>query len=272
MDERIYTINELKTLISESASEFKAKVGDNVNSENKKENNKAYKDADEKNKKLGGGKSKKSIKLDDKIDGNKTTLDYSLEANCGDDFREKVKAQAEGYTSTLEKNNKIEKVADFNDNIYKQFAKTGKEMADNKVKAKSAGLTASKLPKETFEKENLYKENKKISVLNFKNTTFLNENHMISRIPDEYKTEGKRFKMKDSSENEFIVEWKEGEAKILFFENKKKFNESIEKFNKLSKYNSKSQFKNTTVQSRLNEEQEFNKILGKMRIILEDKK
>ena len=145
-------------------------------------------------------------------------------------------------------------------------------MADNKVKAKSAGLTASKLPKETFEKENLYKENKKISVLNFKNTTFLNENHMISRIPDEYKTEGKRFKMKDSSENEFIVEWKEGEAKILFFENKKKFNESIEKFNKLSNYNSKSQFKNTTVQSRLNEEQEFNKILGKMRIISEDKK
>jgi hypothetical protein len=95
---------------------------------------------------------------------------------------------------------------------------------------------------------------------------------MISRIPDEYKTEGKRFKMKDSSENEFIVEWKEGEANILFFENKKKFNESIEKFNKLSNYNSKSQFKNTTVQSRLNEEQEFNKILGKMRIISEDKK
>ena len=117
MNERIYTINELKTLISESASEFKAKVGDNVNSENKKENNKAYKDADEKNKKLGGGKSKKSVKLDDKIDGNKTTLDYSLEANCGDNFREKVKAQAEGYTSTLEKNNKIEKVADFNSDI-----------------------------------------------------------------------------------------------------------------------------------------------------------
>ena len=78
--------------------------------------------------------------------------------------------------------------------------------------------------------------------------------------------------MKDSSNNEFIVEWKEGEAKILFFENKRKFNESIEKFNKLSGYSSKSQFKNSTVQSRLNENQEFNKILDKVRIISENKK
>ena len=57
---------------------------------------------------------------------------------------------------------------------------------------------------------------------------------MISRIPDEYKFEGNRFKVKDSDSNEFIVEWKEGEASILSYENKKKkLNESIAKFQKI---------------------------------------
>ena len=42
MSERIYTINELKQLISESASEFKPKVGSGVESSNKKESNAAY--------------------------------------------------------------------------------------------------------------------------------------------------------------------------------------------------------------------------------------
>ena len=65
-----------------------------------------------------------------------------------------------------------------------------------------------------FEKESLYKESKKISVLNFKNTTFLNESHMISRIPDEYKVEGKKFIMEDKNNTEYLVEWSE-EPKIL---------------------------------------------------------
>lgn len=271
MTERVYTINELKQLISESASEFKAKIGDGVTTANKKENSQSYSNAKKKMKDLNGGSEKKKTqKVNDKVDGNKTTLDYGMEANCSDDFKEKVKAQAEGYTSTLEKNNGIEKTAEFSDKSYKQFAKAGKEMADNKVQAKQSGLTARTLPKSAFEKESLYKESKKISVLNFKTTTFLNESQMISRIPDEYKVEGKRFKVKDAGANEFIVEWSEGEANILSYENKIKLNESIAKFNKLSSYNSKSQFSKTTAQSRMNENSEFTKILNNVRIISEN--
>lgn len=273
MTERVYTINELKTLISESTSEFKARLGDGVTAANKKENSSAYADAKKKSKKLDGGSKETKSQIHDKEDGNKTTLDYAMEANCGDDFRDKIKAQAEGYTSTLEKKNGIEKdpSLEFSDKTYKQFAKAGREMADNKVKAKSAGLTASKLPKETFEKEGLYKESKKIAVLNFKNTTFLNESQMVSRIPDDYKTEGNRFKVKDAGANEFIVEWVDGEANILSYENKKKLNESIALFNKLSQYNSASQFKKTTTSSRLNENHEFSKILNNARIMSEVK-
>jgi hypothetical protein len=271
MTERVYTINELKTLISESTSEFKARLGDGVTAANKKENSSAYADAKNKSKKLDGGSKETKRQIHDKEDGNKTTLDYAMEANCGDDFRDKIKAQAEGYTSTLEKKNGIEKAAEFSDATYKQFKKAGQEMADNKVEAKRSGLTARTLPKSAFEKEGLYKESKKIAVLNFKNTTFLNESQMVSRIPDDYKTEGNRFKVKDAGANEFIVEWVDGEANILSYENKKKLNESIAMFNKLSQYNSASQFKKTTTSSRLNENHEFSKILNNARIMSEVK-
>ena len=267
MSERTYTIQELRNLISESASEFKAKVGDNVNNANKKENDSTYAKIKKETNALDGEKKDVSKTITDKEDGNKTTLDYALENNCGEDFAEKVKAQSEGYTSTLEKKNGIEKVGDFNDKTYKQFKKAGKEMAKNKVEAKKSGLTARELPDSVFKKPDMYGESKKIAVLNFKNTVFLNESHMISRIPDDYKVEGKCFKVKDSNENEFIVEWREGEANILFHENKKKLNESIEKYHKLSGYNSKTQTTKSSVANRLNESTEFSKILEKMRTI-----
>lgn len=273
MEKRTYTINELRTLINESSSDFKAKVADGVNSSNKKENNKTYKDAKQKIKAFdgGGNELKQERKTYDKVDGNKTTLDYAIDGELTDKQKDTIKAQSEGYTSTLEKNNGIEKVGEFSDASYKQFKDAGREMAKNKVDAKKAGLTARELPKTAFEKEDLYKESKKISVLNFKNTSFLNEAHMVSRIPDEYKIEGNRFKVKDADYNEFIVEWKENEANILSYENKKKLNESIEKFHKLSGYNSKNVFKNTTAKSRLNEGNEFNNILNKSREIIKKK-
>jgi len=274
MSERVYTINELRALINESASEFKPKLGAGVESANKKENSKAYSAAKDKAKDLDGGGSEmtEDRNLPNKEDGNKTTLDYTMDGgDPGSDFTDKVKAQAEGYTSALEKKNGIEKAGEFSDKTYKQFKKAGTEMAKNKVLAKKAGLTARELPDSAFEKDGLYKESKKIAVLNFKNTTFINESQMISRIPDDYKVDGKRFKVKDAGSNEFIVEWAEGEANILSYENKKKVNESIEKFHKLSGYNSKAQFKTSTSASRLNESTEFGNILNKARELAETK-
>ena len=272
MAERIYTIQELKNLITESASEFKAKIGNNVDSVNKKENKKNYSDTKKNIKEFDGGgdEMKPNTKTPKKEDGNRTTLDYNTEGEVGEDFKKKVKAQAEGYTSTLEKNNGIEKCGEFSDKSYKQFAQAGKEMADNVESLKKRGLTASKAPEGTFKKNNMY-ESKKISVLNFKKTTFINEAQMVASIPDDYKVNGKRFKVKDAGENEFIVEWTDNEANILSYENKKKLNESVSKFHKLTGYNSKQYFKKTTNQSRLNENNEFNNILNKARIIAEKK-
>lgn len=273
MDERTYTINELKTLIIESANEFKAKIGNDVEQTNRKENQNSYKETKSKVKNYDGGgdEFKSNTKVDDKEDGNKTTLDYALESPVVSDYKDRVQAQSEGYTSTLEKNNKIEKIGEFSDKSYKQFKKAGKEMAKNKVIAKKSGLTARQLPDSAFEKEDLYKESKKISVLNFKNTTFINESQMISRIPDDYKINGNRFKVKDSSENEFIVEWKDGEASILSYENKKKLNETVVKFQNLISYNPKSVNKISTSYNRSNCNNDFNKVLQESRTITNKK-
>lgn len=274
MNEQVYTINELKQLISESAKDFKPRLGTGVESSNKKENNDAYSTAKKRvNDFDGGGKEMKpSTNAPEKEDGNKGMLDYELDAPISTETKDRIKAQAEGYTSTSEKNNGISKSGEFSDKSYKREMKAGKEMMDNKVTAKKSGLTARELPDSAFKKETLYKESKKIAVLNFKNTTFINESQMISRIPDDYKVDGNRFKVKDAGENEFIVEWKEGEASILSYENKKKLNESIEKFHKLSGYKSKEQFKTSSAKSRLNENTEFDAILNKARELAEPKK
>ena len=47
----------------------------------------------------------------------------------------------------------------------------------------------------------------KFTRIRFKNTSFVTENHMISRIPDEYKINGKKFIMEDKNSNEYLVEW-----------------------------------------------------------------
>lgn len=273
MDERTYTLKELKSLISESATEFKAKLGNDVVSNDKKNNQTAYSDAQKRAKELNGVEVQepKKKELPEKIDDNKTTLDYTFDTDPGKEYKKRIKAQAKGYTSAIEEENDIEKAGDFNDDIYQQFKKSAQERAKKVEMGKKAGLTAREAPAGTFKKEDMF-ESKKISVLNFKSTTFLNESQMISKIPDDYKVDGNRFKVKDAGENEFIVEWVDGEANILSYENKKKLNESKDKFFHLMGYNSKDHVKNSTNYSRLAESTEFRNILEKVRETIKDNK
>lgn len=284
MSERIYTISELKQLISESAKtdkpksvpakDFKPRLGAGVEDSNQKENSKTYDAAKKRAHDFdGGGNEVVEERMEmEKEDDNATTLDYLIDGAPDEDFRKKVKAQAEGYTSVKEKNNGIEKSGKFSDFSYKEFKASGERRAAEREYMKKSGLVGRGAQPDKFKKDGLYSESKKIAVLNFKNTTFLNESQMISRIPDDYKIDGNRFKVRDAGENEFIVEWKEGEASILSYENKKKLNESIEKFHKLSGYKSKEQFKTSSAQSRLNESTNFDSILNKARILAENKK
>ena len=269
--ERKISVRDIRQSILESKNEFKPKFGDGVESENKKNNEKTYKDT---KKETGAKEVEVKHDLDDKLDGNKTTLDYELDNNPGDDYRKRVHAQAKGYTSTLEKDNDIEKVGEFDDSFYKSAKKAREEMSGNKKELKKSGVQARELSDKWFDKEDMY-ENKNLKTVRFKKTTFLTEEHMISKIPDEMKTEGNVFKMTDKNENTYIVEWKKdiyknnSNAVILEHINNKAVNEELDKMKALYGYKHSTNYSKTTGEERINESNDaFASTLEKMRKII----
>ena len=190
------TVGNLKKMVMESQNQFDAKIGDGVESENKKNNNKSYKDAEQRSK---AKEIKVKHNLDKKEDGNKTTLDYTFDVEPSKEYKERVHTQAKGYTSKAEAENKIEKNAEFDDAFYKQAKEAGKELNQKEEDFKKTGVQSSQMPKDSFKKNDMYEG--KMQTVRFKRTSFLTEEHMVSRIPDEMKVEGKRFRMVDMNEN-----------------------------------------------------------------------
>lgn len=260
--ERSYTVSELKSLIREASSnEFKAKLGPEVESKNKEINDKAYKDAESISKEHYGKKLEAPKVADyEKRDGNRTMLSHEPDFEPDPKWKESRRDMAQGYNSTDEKNNGVEKSGDFEKNkkVYDEIEKTDLDIQKNKETFRKAGLVARELPDSFSERPNMYVKGKKVNenkikTVFFKKTTFLTEAHMISRIPDEFKNEGCTFKMKDKTGNEYLVEWSDNRANIIGHEDKVKFNESLDRMKSLFSYNSGEYFKNTTGSERLNE-------------------
>ena len=298
--EQVMTVKALKQLISESSNEFKAIIGPNVEKEDKKNNGKAYSDAKKRAKNYDGGLTKDvEIAKYQKTDGNKTTLDYCPE-NAPESYKKRVQAQVKGYTSVQEMENGIEKQGDYsnNDNIYQEFKKSGSEMHDNEENFKKTGLQANKMHQDTFKKEEMYeskdgfnmrnliniiKENSlketpafiekpSVKTVYFKKTSFLNEGHMVSRIPDEFKNEGVQFKMKDKHGTEYLVEWLNGKANIINRNHKQKIDETLNAYSHLSSYNGE-EYNTPNGKARINEgSNEINRMLDIVRKIIDNKK
>lgn len=292
--EKTFKVSDLKRLIAESSTEFKPVLGPNVESKNKSINDKAYSDAKKIAKDYDGGLENiggERAKYE-KLDANRTTLDYEPE-NVSDDYKKRVKAQAQGYTSELEKNNGIDKAADFSDNekIFNAIKKSGKEIHDNEKEMKKSGLQGREWDDDIFDKDEIYEskeafdmrrminklsgldsmpnplnETKNIKTVYFKKTEFLTEGHMISRIPDEFKTEGEIFKMKDKNGNEYLVEWRNNKGVIKEHTNTQGFSESLSRIKDLYSYSSTDT--QTTMKSRMNEDDNFNSTLDKARKII----
>lgn len=268
--EMTYRVGDLKKLISESSNEFKAKLGAGVESEDKKNNDKAYSDAKKRAKDYDGGLAdevgeKKAKYVKD--DANKTTLDY-IPDNATPEYKKRVHAQVKGYTSEKEMNNGIEKNGDYSDNdkIYKELKKSGEAMQDDAKVMKKSGLQAREWPDKTFDHDNMY-ESKNIKTVYFKKTEFLTEGHMLSRIPDEFKKEGETFKMKDKTGNEYLIEWSDNRGTIISHNNKQGMVESLNRMKDL--FNYKSSDTKTTHTDRLNEgDEKFAETLAKMRKII----
>jgi len=270
MEQISYSVGELRKIIRESATEFEPKLGTNVMSDNKKNNDKSYKDAEKAAKDFDGGlKPQEKGKLPDKEDGNRTTLDYTPRTEPSKEYKEKVDAQLQGYTSKLEKDNKIAKAAEFDNNG--QITKQMKDASDKLKKAKedleASGLQGSNLDKE--DKNTLYENMKPTAKrLNFKHTRFLNESQMLSRIPEEYKRDGQVIYMKDAHDNEYMVECVKSEktgfieTNVISYNNEKIMNEQVNRIQELFDYKTPNTYAPSSMKTRVDESKGFEDIMN----------
>lgn len=266
--ERHYNIGELRKVVRESANEFKPVMGKNVPEDNKKINKEAYKDIEKETKDYDGGlvkKDGKGISVNAEVNHGMSDLAYD---SISKPFADKVKAQIKGFTSVdNEKNHKDDD--EFGNATYgddKEYTKRAKEAKEEREETRTPGFKG-RVPKGNDEKT--IGESKKMKRLTFKRTEFLGEEHMLSMVPDDFKTAGNKFVMKDGHGNSYMVEWKEGDKKnVTKMINEEKVNAEMDRIKNLFGYVSKEYFSNTTAKSRLNEETKFPDMLNRARELM----
>lgn len=270
----VINVGNLRKTIKESQNEFKPVVfGDD---ESKKINDKAYSDIKKETEKYDGGLTKKSQKLGGGINAtdNKGMSDLTYD-NINKPFQDRVKSQMKGYVSKdaedKHKNDEFGNATFDNDgNIYNAAKDHAEAVKKGKDAAVEIGLTGSKLNKSEVEKQReTMGESKKIKMLTFKNTQFISEGHMMSRIPDEYKTEGNKFIMKDSSDNQYLVEWHKEEPMVTKKPNMTLVNEQKERMKQLWGYKS-AESKISTSNFRVQEDKSFADMVDKARKLMKD--
>lgn len=278
LSEGIYTFSELKRILEESTSEYKPKIGSKVIRDDAQNNVKAVKDI-----------MKETGVIEDKVedtkrdtnpeniyDTNKTTLDVNFAYEPSKDYKERVKAQVHGYASKEhEKNSDTDESVDVsgNEKFYDEQEKKSKEQNKKETDERHAGLKSHNLDKENFKDKTIYaNESKKMKKLHFKNTVFLSESQVIKKVPDDYKTDGNCFIMEDKNNNQYLVECKVDDNLVGFTQltvtkkdTKEQVVEQIKRMQQLFEYKSSDYFKDTTKESRLNEDKNLSELINKVK-------
>lgn len=264
METRQYNIGELRRILMEASSEFKPVMGKNVEKDNKKINDDAYSEMVKATKKYDGGQKNESGKKSNyPQDDNRGMQDLEYD-NINDQFKDRVKSQIKGYVSSdAENKHKNDPYGNSEFNDIDGMEDKAKSLKQAKVNSKAIGLTSRELDKKEFEDitSNVFEE-KKMPRLKFKNTVFMTEEHAISKVPDDFKVDGKKFIMRDKNENEFLIEWSENPKAV----NKTKINEQKNRVQEL--FNYKRMDSNTTCDSRLNEDKQISDMLNKARKLM----
>jgi hypothetical protein len=268
--ERIISVKSLKDVIRESTSEFKPKLGNDVEKDNKKNNKDSYSD-NEKRMKDYQKDMKSQMKKPDKsaAGGENRGMDSIIYDSVDDKFQKRTVSQMKGYADDeAEKKHKNDEFgnAEFNtDEDVKARKEKVEKVVDDKTEMKTSGLVGRLSDKKEVKKgmKTMYKEN--IKRLRFKHTWFLGENDMKRYIPDEFKCEGKKFYMVDNHDNEYLVEWNQGCPEILNHTNKRVISEELSKIEHLMNYNSSNYFTKTTNDIRENADKNLTDIMNKTR-------
>ncbi len=273
--ERKYNVGDLRKIIKErveTKQEFEPVFGKNVPKDNKKINDDAYKEIKKEAGAYDGGlgaERKKGESVTPANNRGMSDLDYD---SISKPFKDKVKSQLKGYPSAeaekMHKNDEFGNAYYDSNNLSKDIANHAKEAKKEKDKSKTDGLVSSKYKDETEKNSDTMFESKKITKLQFKHTQFLSEGHMLSKVPDELKVEGKRFIMKDTADNEYLVEWTAKKPNVTKKINKTQVNEEMNRIKALYGYKSKDYFTTTNSQSRINENKEFSDMISKARKLM----
>lgn len=277
LEARKYTLGELMKVMLKESSEQKPVVGKNVWKDNSQNNVKAVEDIMKQTKEYDDVKEEKRSSNPENItDYNKTTLDVNFSYEPSKDYKERIKAQVQGFPSVenkkiseIEKNDSLD--FEGNDEFYKNNKKKQTEVSDVKIDTKHAGLKSHNLPKENFKDKTIFtNENKKMKRLQY-NKAFLSEEHVLKKVPDDYKVDGNRFMMKDVNGVEYIVECTKDKTvdyvytKVVQVINRNAVNEQLERIKQLTNYSSGKYFAQSTSESRKKEDNMVSESLKKVK-------
>lgn len=252
LKEGIYTLSELTAYLTERTqkNEFNPKKGPKVDSEDVKNNREAVRKIMNDTEKHSGVKvPERNNNGGNTVDYNCTTIEYRFDAEPDERYKERVKAQVHGYPSPEnEKNSDVEK-SGAETKGGKEYYKTRKKVSDDREemrkKEKHSGLKSRMRPEKDFESKTAFKnESKTMKRLHFKNTCFLSEAQMFSRIPEEYKTDGNVFIMRDATGTDYLVECRVDDTygcknlRVVNKMNKQSVNEELDRMRGLYEYRS----------------------------------
>lgn len=210
----------------------------------------------------GDGKKNNGISSFDVPNGGRGMQDLEYDG-ISQPFSDNVKSQIKGYANKqAEKEHGDEPLGNAttegNENILKKAEEHAGNVQSGRTKASEIGLTGREIADKEYDKlhKNVFENKQKLTVLSFKREKFINESHMLSRIPDEFKQEGKRFVMKDNAGNEYLVEWSNSEPSVKKKVNMNLVNEEKERMRELWGYKPAEHDTRTTSVSRLHENSE----------------
>ena len=279
LENKRYSLDELREALRESTNEFKAKKGEGVDAENKKNNREAVRDIEKRTTEYDGGFKNKERKTppEDPKDFNKTTLEYNFVTEPSKEYKDRVKQLAVYGTphQLTDEEKDPEKNGGYDYKTTEQFYKDRKEVADirneRQTDERHAGLKARMYPRDTFENDTLFKESRTMKRLHFKNTKFLSEEQMLKKVPDNYRFDGNKFVMRDSTGTDYLVECKVDndfgytEMNVVAKYNKEEIKEQLSRMRSLSGYSSESYLGGTTNESRENETKALNEMIQKVK-------
>lgn len=267
------------------ANEGKPKIDPKIIRDDAKNNTEATEDILKKTAEYNDvGEIKRNTPPENPVDGNKTTLDANYTVEPSQDYKDRVKAQVEGYPSVANKKTSDVKENDSldyegNKKFYNDREEISKEREKEMAQLRQSGLTAQHLDPKKFERDTVYtKSNEsKMKRLTFK-STFLNEADVLKRIPEDYRKDGNRFIMEDQEGTQYVIECKADTVVKNFIHtnvegifNERKLQEEKNRMMHLAGYKHSDMKCTPGRAGRLNEDTQFGRMMDVMRKISEKK-